>query len=76
MPGMPSTLSHCVTLPSARSTLDKPERLTWSAGIRQYSCTPGLPVTWSPTAKAALRDATTTPMPPARITSPMPTGGM
>ena len=32
-------------------------------------------VTWSPTAKPGCFDATTRPTPPARITSPMPTGG-
>ena len=76
MPGMPSTLSHCVTVPARRSILAMPLRLTWSAGTSQYSCTPGPPVTWSPTAKAGFFDATTTPMPPARMTSPMPTGAM
>ena len=41
-----------------------------------YSCTPSVPYTVSPTAKAGFFDATTRPTPPARITSPMATGGM
>ena len=35
-----------------------------------------VPVTWSPTWYAGFFESITTPMPPARITSPMPTGGM
>ena len=41
-----------------------------------YSCTPNTPVTCSPTAKSGLRDATTRPIAPARMTSPICTGGM
>src|SRR5688572_2428393 len=35
-----------------------------------------MPTTWSPTANFGSFEATTLPTPPARMTSPMPTGGM
>ncbi len=35
-----------------------------------------MPTTWSPDANLSLRDATTRPAPPARITSPTATGAM
>ena len=46
------------------------------SGMRQYSCTLSTALTVSPGANAGFFDATTTPIPPARITSPMPTGAM
>jgi hypothetical protein len=76
MPGMPSTLSHWVSVPRRRSMRDSPLLRSCSPAMVQYSCTPSPPLTVVPTAKAGLSDATTTPTPPARITSPMPTGGM
>ena len=64
-------------MPSAQVDLAQAAALDLGAGDeRQYSCTPSVPLTVSPTAKAGFFDATTLPMPPARITSPMPTGGM
>ena len=75
MPGAPSTLSHCVRLPAAGSTLNSALRFIWSALIDAYSCAPTMALTWSPTAQAGFFEATTTPTPTARITSPMPTGG-
>src|SRR3954447_26138155 len=41
-----------------------------------YSCAPKIPVTWSPSANPSWREASTLPTPPARITSPIPTGSM
>ncbi|MNK76190.1 hypothetical protein D3C87_957530 [compost metagenome] len=76
MPGMPSTLSHWVMVPTRRSTFTRPLRLIWSCGISMYSCTPSVPYTVSPTANCGFFEATTRPMPPARITSSMATGGM
>ena len=40
------------------------------------SCTPGVQLTTSPTLNPSFLDAITSPMPPARITSPIATGGM
>ena len=40
------------------------------------SCTPGVQLTTSPTLNASFFDAITSPMPPARMTSPIATGGM
>ena len=75
MPGMPKTLSHCAGVPRRRSIFcSRPPGMP--AAAWQYSCTPSRPLTTSPGAKAGSFDASTRPMPPARMTSPMPTGGM
>ena len=76
MPGMPKTLSHCAGVPSVRSIFCRLRLPGRPAAAWQYSCTPSRPLTTSPTAKAGSLEAMTRPMPPARITSPMPTGGM
>ena len=76
MPGMPSTLSHCVIVPAVRSILTSAPRASGPASKRAYSWTPRAPETCSPTLNFSLFDATTTPMPPARMTSSMPTGAM
>ena len=74
MPGMPNTFSHCVSEPSFRSI-----RLTPASAFGStvaYACTPGVALTRSPSAKPGWFDASTLQMPPARITSSRPTGGM
>ncbi len=71
MPGMPSTFSHCGIEPSRRSIF-----CSARAGRQAYACAPTRPPTMSPAARPGSAEASTRPMPPARITSPMPTGAM
>ena len=70
MPGMPSVLRWTGSGASCGSTFMSP-----SPGSVAYSWTPTVPLTWSPSAKRGSPEATTWPIPSARITSPIPTGG-
>ena len=54
MPGMPSTLSHCVSVPRRRSILTSSPRAICLPAKRAYSCTPSAPLTRSPTANAGI----------------------
>ncbi|MFY0526146.1 hypothetical protein ACN28I_24365 [Archangium gephyra] len=71
MPGMPSVPRYTGSAAKLVSTLVTPLPLESA-----YSCTPKVPETWSPTAKPGCLLAMTRPTAPARMTSPMPTGGI
>ena len=70
MPGIPSAPSQVVAGAAERSTL-----VNSDPGSTLCSAAPSRPLTASPTAKSGCRESRTVPMPKARITSSMPTGG-
>ena len=70
MPGIPRAPRKRGSGASDGSTLIAP-----APSLSAYSCTPKRPLTVSPSAKSGCCEAITRPIPSARITSPISTGG-